>query len=235
MKIILNTKQRQSGTSIGKPTWELSPPIHNYSNLKIRKCILPNILYSFDTNNNKIILNNNVGSLPLDKRYTLISQFLTDLNNIVPVISNVSSFVFSFKDAEGVLSITYTSSTPITITANNRLGLPENITLPLATNATFNFPNNFSLINSKIVYVAVGNEFGTSDTRSSLKYGNILAIIPQTGLYGDIITYENSDDDFISIEGSDTLSQVSLEFYDSYGNEVNYRGEDIIVELSLRR
>ena len=54
-------------------------------------------------------------------------------------------------------------------------------------------------------------------------------------MFGDIINYENSDDDFISIEGSDTISQISLEFYDSYGEEVDYRGEDIIVELSLRR
>jgi len=235
MKIILNTKQRQTGTSVGKPTWELSPPIHNYSNLKIRKVIIPNILYSFDKNNCAVILNLNAGFLPMDKRYTLMSQFLTDLNNITPQIVGISSFVFSFNEAKGVLSVSYTSSIVITIYANKRLGLPENITLPIATNGTYDYPNNFSLINSKVVYVAIGNEFGTSDTRSSLKYGNILAVIPQTGLFGDIINYENSDDDFISIEGSDTLSQISLEFLDSYGNEVDYRGEDLIVELSLRR
>ena len=234
MKVILNTKQRITGSSSSKPSWTLSPPIHDYTNIKVRKVIMPNILYSFDTNNNTIKINNSTVSLPTNKRYSLISQFLTDINAAVPTIANITSFVFSFKDTKGVLSVTYTSSIAITLSANSRLGLPNDVYLPAATGGTYDFTGNFSLINSKVIYLALGRDFGTSDVRTSLKYGNILSVIPQ-GVWGQIDTYENSDDDFIEIEGGETISQISLEFYDSYGRDVDFRNEDVIVELSLRK
>ena len=234
MKLIFNTRQRNKGTTAGQPVWTLSKPIHDYNYLKIRKVIMPNILYSFNSTNCAVILNLVVGLLPLNKRYTLMSQFITEINNIAPTMVGINSFVYSFKEQEGVLSVTYDSVIPIIMYANARLGLPENVVLPIGS-GTFDFPNNFTLIDTQVVYVGVGHDFGTSDCMTSLSYGNILAVVPQTGVYGDIIDYSNSDDDFIKLEGTDTISQLSLEFYDNTGNIIDVRGEDIIVELSLKK
>ena len=70
MKLIFNTRQRNKGTPTGQPVWTLSKPIHDYNYLKIRKVIMPNILYSFNSTNCAVILNLVVGLLPFNKRYT---------------------------------------------------------------------------------------------------------------------------------------------------------------------
>ena len=234
MKLIFNTRQRNKGTTAGQPVWTLSKPIHDYNHMKLRKCILPNILYSFDETNNYVIVNLSVGFFPKNKRYTLMSDFIADLNASVPSIVGINSMVYSFKEQEGVLSVTYSSVIEVVIYASPRMGLPENVVLPIGS-GTFDYPHNFSLINSQIIYVGVGHDFGTSDVRTSLQYGNILACVPLTGVYGDIIDYQNPDDDWIKLEGTDTISQLSLEFYTNTGTICDFRGESVVVEFSLKK
>jgi len=235
MKVILNTKDRQLHTSTSNPMWILSEPIHNYTSLKLSKCIIPNVLYSFDENNNKITINGITGNIPTNKRYKLMSSCIADLNSSVPVIPNVSSFVFSFLEEQGILRITYTSTVNIQIKKNVRLGLPADANLQAGSNLTYDFPNLFSLQNTNVIYACI-NSFNTDDTRSSLGFTTILGSIPVSGIFGDVSVYMNDDESsYVEIQGADTISTIHMTFRDAYGNIINLRGQDITIELLLKK
>ena len=53
----------------------------------------------------------------------------------------------------GTLKITYTATANITMTANERLGLLEDLVLSAGTNQTQDLQNIFSLSNTNVIYV----------------------------------------------------------------------------------
>ena len=239
MKLILNTKDREKHTTVGNPSWVMRPNIEEFTQLKVSKMIIPDILYSFSNKTNSIIVNNITCSFPTNKRYSEMSDCISDMNAsmaaIISSITNVSSIVFSFLENEGCLKITYTSTVPIQIKANPRLGISDDIVLVSGTGATYDFKNNFSLMNSKAVYVSTNN-ITTRDVRNTLEYGNVICCCPLSGGFGNISVMEDHDESsYITMEGNDVWSTISLSIYDGYGDLVNMRGEDIIIELILKR
>lgn len=160
---------------------------------------------------------------------------VTALNTNKPSVTNVSSFAFSFLAEEGVLRVTYTSSVDIVFQKNVRLGLLNTTTLPLGTNKTFDLPGIFSLFNSNVIYCCINN-FATDDCRTSLGYGTILGCVPVSGAFGDLATYSNDDESsYIEIQGTDTISSVSLTFRDGNGDIIESKNEQIVVEMLLKK
>ena len=243
MKLILNTKDRESFSTVGNPSWIMNPPIEEFTQLKISKMIIPNVLYSFSKTNNYITINNITVRFSSDKTHSSISECLTDMNSHISIaiavgkIPNVSSFVLSFIQNQGILQATYTSTVPINITANKRLGIPNDIqNLPAGTAATYKFEHNFSTLNTKAVYVATQN-ISTRDVRTSLLYGNIIACCPLNQGYGGICIMEDFDESsYLTMEGSgDSWSKIELFIYDGNGDLIDMRGEDVIIEMLLKK
>jgi len=222
-------------TRISNPQWTLDNAIHDHNYLKLSKVIIPNVLKSYDNTNNYITINGVTGTLSTRKRHKLMTGAISALNAAVPTVSNMGSFVFSFLEEEGILRVTYTSTVPLQLKENPRLGLPQAVTLQAGSSQTFDFPNHFALPNTKIIYVCI-NSFTTPDTRTSLGFGTVLGVVPLTGSFGEIISSTDFDEtSFVQIQGTDTIQTIEFTFRDGMGNEVDMQGEDIVVELLLRK
>lgn len=235
MKLILSTKQRLQGTTISNPKWILDNAIHEHNFIKLSKVILPNIVKSYDYSNAYITINGVTGTLSTKKRHKLMSGAIAALNAAVPTVPNMSSFVYSFLEEEGVLRVTYTSTVALTVKENERMGLPSAVILPSGTNQTFDFPHHFSLANTNTVFICI-NSFTTPDCRSSLGIGTVLGCVGLTGTYGNVVVEENTDESsYIAIQGTDTLSTIELTFRDGRGTEVDMQGEDIVCEFLLKK
>ena len=112
----------------------------------------------------------------------------------------------------------------------------DDIALVSGSGATYDFKNNFSLMNSKAVYVCTNN-ITTRDVRNTLEYGNVICCCPLNGNgFGGICIMEDHDESsYITMEGNDIWSTISLSIYNSYGDLVDMRGESIIIELILKK
>ena len=235
MKLILNTKDREIFTSTADPTWHLEEPIYDYHYIKLSQCIIPNVLSSFDSNNNYISLNGTKGLMPTNKRYSTMAGCISDLNANKPTVANLTSFAFSFLDDIGVLRVTYTATANITMDANVRLGLPNSVVLTAGTNKTFDFPNIFSLQNTNVVYLCINN-FATDDCRTSTGFGNIIGVIPLSGMFGDVSVYKCDDESsYIEIQGTDSITSVNLSLKDGQGNIIDMKGENYTLEFLLKK
>ena len=234
MKLVLHTKDKLSHTSTANPTWELAN-IYEYNYVKVSQFIVPNVFSSFDSTNNFITLNGIIGNISTQKRYSTMASCISDLNNAVPTVPNLTSFIFSFNQDLGTLKITYTATASILMKANERLGLLEDLVLSVGTNQTRDLPNIFSLSNTNVIYVCI-NGFTTNDSKSSLLFGNILATIPLTEGFGGLTHYQDTDESsYIQIEGTDSISTINLSFKDSNGMLVDLKNQHVVVELLFKK
>lgn len=233
MKVILDSSDRVSGLH-ENCVWQLTHPIHNISRFRVRQVIIPNTSPSFSASNNTLTIGGVAVSLSLSKRYTSTSSFVADLNAAVAsvTIPNVSSLVFSADADEGKLTMTWTSSASFIISANKRFGLDNGINFAPGTAQVFTFPHLFSLLPTKTIHLS-SSSLATDDVRSSTEIGQVFAVCPLKGAFGDLVVRENSTDDMMKLVSTSSISRIHIILRDEDGDVLNLQNSNWSIELEF--
>ena len=235
MKVILNSANRVSSTP-ENCVWILSEEIHSATQFRVRQCIIPNVSpsFRFDGVEDTLVLGGVSVKIPANKRYTTMPSFLADLNSAVALASipNVTSLVFTFDADEGCLYYTHTSSANWTVAANARYGDLQSSIVTAGTAVTLPFSSIFSLPPYKAILLS-SNSLMTDDVRSSTDLGSAIAMIPIRGAFGDVVTYQNENGEYMRLNAGSTLSRIHMILRDESGREISLQGQDWLIELEI--
>jgi len=232
MKVILNSENRINSTH-ESAVWTLSEAFHSNTQFRVRSAIIPNVSPSFRVGENTLVIGGVNVSVPTNKRYATMAAFLLDLNAAVvgASISNVSSLVFSFNTDEGRLYFTHTSSANWTIAANSRFDVQAQ-SITAGTNVTLPFGGIFSLVPYKAILLS-SNSLMTHDVRSSNDIGSAIAMIPMTGVFGDLVVYQNENGEYMKLTVGATVDRVHLMLRDEKGREIDLQDQSWLIELEI--
>ena len=234
MRVVLNSKHREGGSTSDSPLWVLNRPISNVGAYTVRQCVIPNTMYSFTTRDNTLTINGQTLSMPTDQRYTTMEVFIQDFNAAVPSISNVTTLRATMDTERGKLTITYNSSTAVTINAAPRFGLTENITGAASTTGSITFDSIFSLVPLKVVNIRCPRLL-SEDYRSTRGFENIIATIPMYGDFGSLSVHQNEGEDFMGLTAGGHIDRLQMQLCDGDGRPISLNGADWFIELEFRQ
>jgi hypothetical protein len=155
-------------------------------------------------------------------RWTTIADFVTYFNSLLTAVS--APFTVTYTTNSNKLTITHnTANTAMYIprwsytNANFRLGFTSVVGLGVAAPGAGlyasvtadGFPNVFLRCNS--VYVTSNISV---DSNNDSNVGNIIARIPITGNYGELVNYENVHSEFSAPVFTERIKDVSIQLLD---------------------
>jgi hypothetical protein len=209
-------------------TVTLSVPIIKARRLRVLSANFPNILYPFgEDDKNFTIFDGGIGGIPYtitfptNRRFDSTSDFISVMNALFTTVS--APFTASYSNDTGRLSITCSNvSNPIYIprwtytNANFRLGFTSvtgvEVTPPISTNAVIEadgFMNVFNRTNS--VYVTSNISV---DSNNDSNIGNIIARIPISAGFGQLVNYENVHSEFSAPVFTERIKDISIQLLD---------------------
>ena len=212
-------------------TVTLSVPVIKAKRLRVLSANFPNLLMPFGADDKAFRIysgtSTGVGGTAYDInfsttiRWNTISDFVTYFNSLLTAQS--APFTVSYTSNTNKLTITHsTANTAMFIprwtyqNANFRLGFTSVTGLgaaatPSVTNAftADGFPNVFLRCNS--IYVTSNISV---DSNNDSNIGNIIARIPITGNYGELVNYENVHSEFSAPVFTERIKDISIQLLD---------------------
>lgn len=236
----------------------------NQSNftLGVRKVSIPNTAYPFHSTESKLYylydLNGvntmNTVSISSTRKYDDMTELVNELNS--GFTSNGHNIVATVNSNSKKLSITNNEALKIRIVgsylhegdsvngttlndqANSKLGLTQDLTSEgiLIQGQVVEGASIVRLVYTQ-VYHLVSNELGDNDlvsTPSPFDNPRILCSILNDKSWGDIITKEFIDEDMLTFEFSNSVSQFDITLVDDQLRTVDTQGSPLIIELEYQ-
>jgi hypothetical protein len=215
-------------------TVTLSVPVIKAKRLRVLSANFPNLLMPFGTDDNtfRIFSATSTGiggteftiTFATNIRWNTMSDFITYFNGRLAVASpSAAPFTASYDSSGNKIRITHnTANTSMFIpkwtytNANFRLGYTSvtgiGATASGGAFAVLNadgFPNVFLRCNS--IYVTSNISV---DSNNDSNIGNIIARIPITGNYGELVNYENVHSEFSAPIFTERIKDISIQLLD---------------------
>ena len=98
------------------------------------------------------------------------------------------------------------------------------------TSKTYSTTPSISIILEILHLIIPERGFELSDL-----FGNIIGVIPLSGMFGDVSVYKCDDESsYIEIQGTDSITSVNLSLKDGQGNIIDMKGETYTLEFLLK-
>jgi len=252
-KILVNSQDRLSGTP---QEFNVKLPIRNtkkIDSLMVSKAMIPNTWYNIQNKNIEFIntTNNQVLSTAItDGNYT-ITTLILKINQILGTLNGGNTFhttTLTFNDVSSKVSI-YNSKANFAYDAINAVSSTSifkflNFTgfIPLITNAT---PQAFVLATSGFVNISPNNyimikssalrhqETFEPETTNPNDFNSVIATIPITNNFGDLIIYNNTDIENMIKYASHIPNQIDIKLT-FYNNQPAYINTEWSFELLIK-
>lgn len=196
--------------------------MENYA-ISIQSVTLPNLVYPFNKNNNTIYWNEDGGATitstitPNNYTGTQMAAYLQTMFNADSVLGRTYTVVYDGQSKK--MTMTESVGLPNTMAFfTGSLGSPYD-ELGIKANSgnrssTYQFEYPVDLSGTE--YVDIQTDITTRNYSSNGK-SNILERIPVPVSYGEIVSYQNTTDDYISLN-EDSISSLEIRVLDDKGN-----------------
>ena len=216
--LLIDSRHREVNTPIYAPTFRLSQPIHGVKHVKVKWTSYGNLTHNIRSSNNTFTISQDSGTTYLDVSIPTGFYTPTDLVDAINTASPIPTDIVSFVEANNTLSW----SLPTGVVLN---GMPSSMYNILGISQTSTYINSFS----STLYLALPNAISFScpqlQSHSSIistsgqPDNGAIFTVPITVGYGQTGHYEESDQNFINLNGVN-LSQLSFSLKDIGTGEV---------------
>lgn len=189
--------------------------------ISLQSVMLPNLVYPINKNNQNIYFKEDGGatiSFALDENNYTGTQIATELQSKLNANTGLGRvYAVSYSTQTRKLTTTETGGLPNTIqyvdgSKNAYVELGINSSKGAATIYTHSYPVDLS----GTEYVDLQTDITTSNYSSNGKT-NILERVPMSVSFGEIMTYQNTTDDYIRLN-EDSISSLEIRLLDDKGN-----------------
>jgi len=203
----------------------------NIKKIAIKNISIPNVFYNINRYNNILIVNGVPYTIPLGQ-YS-ITQLITELQTLLVALT------FTAVPDPITYKLNVTTAAPATYssfingsTIARVVGL--NVTNNLIT-AAGSFPNVYNLSGPK--YIFINSEVMSANTNLITKTGTLPITSPilVNAPYGENITYENTEQNFDSIDFdiSQSMRTISIKITDENNNILDLNGNNFVAVFKI--
>jgi hypothetical protein len=215
--ITLNTINKLDNSTISAPAWFLNAPLVNAVGFKVKSAVIPLAVYPIDSRNNKMYFYEGatLRTITLTSENYTGTQLATELQT--QLSSGVSNtYTVSYNSQKNNITFNMTGGSAFKMTSgssccNYEVGITSNdMNSTIATTgASLVLSNQIDVSGVKNVFLC-SSSFSTKYTQSGY---TILASIPTTTLSGNVSTYTDNSNDYITINEK-YINQLNIVCFD---------------------
>ena len=228
--VTLNTIHRTTNSTISNPIYYLEKPLYNVKGFKVKNLTIPLSVYNIDSRNNKlyVLISAVTYVVSLTEQNYTASQLATE---IATKMSTATSTTFTVTFGAQTNKYTIANSTAFQLVdgADNcyyEIGVTSSDLNNETTSLTPSSPIDLSGVKALSV---VCPSFSTNYTQSNY---NIIATAVVTERLGDIASYTDYSNDYISIR-ENSISSIQLILIDERGRKINANKDWLITIMIM--
>lgn len=241
-KLILSSTNKKDNETTANFTNTLSANFNSAYKLRLVSCAIPLTYYNVNNTNNKIYFVEHPNShavATLTNGYYTTNTLATHVASVMSAASpNTYTYTCSYNTTSNAFIISVSASTfklefndSKINSAYKLLGFNKSDTNTASSHTSVYQP----MLNLTNVICVRSSELSSRLIRSNIinqMYDNILQIIPINVAIGELLYYNNPNDDFFEIDAKN-LNKIDLFLTDIEGNQLDLRGVDCHFEFEI--